>query len=305
MTNTRFSRRLLLALGAVALAFACSTLAATWRSSELESHADAVALNALPSVARLTAACDALRNLEAAADDFAELPAERQRAQRATIDREWRAVDAEMTAYLGLPAFPREREMYESGVPAALRDVDMALARLFSRVEGRETAEARAAGERDVGAATNRAAELLRGLIRLNAEHADSEVRTVVTAHRRASRDALLLDGLAAVFGIVVGLWALRQFRKYDRLLQAHAAVVERRADELELFGKRVAHDLLSPLSALTYCLGAFKRASESDPKLQDALARARACVLRAQKMIRRHLRIRPCGRQAGAGRAV
>jgi signal transduction histidine kinase len=42
----------------------------------------------------------------------------------------------------------------------------------------------------------------------------------------------------------------------------------------------------LSPLSALTYCLSAFKRATEGDPKLEDAMARARACVGRAQGLV-------------------
>ena len=36
------------------------------------------------------------------------------------------------------------------------------------------------------------------------------------------------------------------------RLEEEHRALVEQRAAELELFGTRVAHDLLSPLSALT-----------------------------------------------------
>jgi signal transduction histidine kinase len=78
----------------------------------------------------------------------------------------------------------------------------------------------------------------------------------------------------------------LRRFRAYDAMVQEHAALVQGRADELEMFGKRVAHDLLSPLSALTYCLAAFKRTSETDPKLKDALTRARACTVRAQRMV-------------------
>jgi signal transduction histidine kinase len=68
--------------------------------------------------------------------------------------------------------------------------------------------------------------------------------------------------------------------------LREHGRLVELRASELEVFGKRVAHDLVSPLSALTYCLSAFRRASEGDPGLREALDKARACVLRAQTMV-------------------
>ncbi len=88
------------------------------------------------------------------------------------------------------------------------------------------------------------------------------------------------------LLAIAASVWVVRVFAAYARLLNAHGDLVERRAAELEQFGKRVAHDLLSPLSALTYCLGAFKRASEDDPKLVDALGRARACVARARAMV-------------------
>ncbi len=97
---------------------------------------------------------------------------------------------------------------------------------------------------------------------------------------------AFLLDALALVIGAAAVLWVRRVFRARARLEEAHRGLVEQRAAEAAAFGMRVAHDLLSPLSALTYCLGAFKRAAEHDAALQEACARARACVSRAQRMV-------------------
>ncbi len=52
------------------------------------------------------------------------------------------------------------------------------------------------------------------------------------------------------------------------------------------MFSRRVAHDLLSPLSSLTFSLSAFKKAAVGDPKLEHALVRARQSVLRAQQLV-------------------
>jgi signal transduction histidine kinase len=140
--------------------------------------------------------------------------------------------------------------------------------------------------DHEVRAATNEAAQRIRNLVRFNATHARAAVQHIEGTHRLARTSAFALDATAVVLGVLLGVWTLRRFRVQAELTERHATALAERADELEVFGKRVAHDLLSPLSALTYCLGAFKRVSESDGKLADALTRARGCVMRAQRMV-------------------
>ena len=278
--------RLFVAFGAVALLFLGSTALATWFSYEIEERYESLSWNALPSIVRLTAGCDALRDLEATSDDYPDVDDDRRVALRKTIDQEWHALDGELEAYLEFPAYPGERELFESGVPAALRDVNTALGHLFAQVEAHQVEAARVTADREVGAAANRAARLLRAMVSFNATHARDDLERIAAVHRRASHRAMLLDGLALLGTVVVALWVLRRFRDHDALVADHSALLGQRAAELEMFGQRVAHDLLSPLSALTYCLGAFKKASESDPKLEEALSRARGCVSRAQGMV-------------------
>ncbi len=281
-----FSRRLLLAFVALSVAFAVATFAASWFSHEIEARTGSLMTNALPSIQHLSAACDALRDLEAASDDYPDVAPEEQSRARATMDRSWREIDAHLTAYLGLPAFPGERELYQARVPAALRDVAAAASQLVAQVAAREQVAARLTADRDVRRSANAAARLLRGMVSFNATHARAEVQRISKIQREASRNAVLLAALAVLGGLAVAFWVRRQFLAYEELARAHAAVNQERADELEVFAKRVAHDLLSPLSALTYSLGAFKRASEGDPRLEDALARARSCVHRAQRLV-------------------
>jgi signal transduction histidine kinase len=286
MGPARFNLTVVLSFAALVLGFALSTLAATWLSNSISSQAEALALDALPSIGHLNAACDALRDLEAAADDYPDLAPELQPRGRATIDDAARKVDTELATYLTLPAFRGELDLYESRVPPAIRELTTALGHLYAQVDGRDTAGARVTADREVRSAANMAAQGLRALVRVNATEAYQQVDRISMTHRNASVGAFILDGCAIVLAIGAGFWVLRRFREYDTMVQGHAALVQGRADELEMFGKRVAHDLLSPLSALTYCLAAFKRPSEADPKLKDALARARACTVRAQRMV-------------------
>jgi signal transduction histidine kinase len=283
--HTTFARRLFMAFAALSFAFVCATLVASWLSYGIEARSDVIAGSALPSIQRLSAACDALRDIEAASDDYPELSAANRHAAQQEIERMWRQVDSDLAFYLALPKFPGEHELYEPEIPAALRSVSTSLARLFVLADSSNGAAWTAADD-EVRDATTHANKLLRGVINFNADRVQEQVRRIILTHQSSARNALVLDGAAVLVGLTFFLWVLRQFNSYDMLLKAHATEVEHRADELEVFGARVAHDLLSPLSALAFTLNAFKKISEGDPKLQAAMSRARSCVLRAQRMV-------------------
>jgi signal transduction histidine kinase len=76
------------------------------------------------------------------------------------------------------------------------------------------------------------------------------ESRAIEAADSRLRNRAPLLDGLAAGFSLLLMLLGIRASRRYARLLQERNRLAERRAEELELFAARVAHDLKNPLGA-------------------------------------------------------
>lgn len=285
ITDVAYGRRLFVAFAAMAIAFVASTLFTSWRSSRIETETQALLTNSLPSLEHLITASDIVRNLETTSDDYPDLPEGKQAAARAAIERDRRGVDAALTAYLETPYFDGERALY-ADIPVALRELDHALTHLFDQVEAHDVAGARATADRDVRSAAVHAATLMQRLVKFNAAHAFEAVRQIETTRRVTQLTAFALNALSVLLGVAAGFRVWRLFQVHASLLRRHGEIVERRADELELFGKRVAHDLLSPLSALTFCLTAFKRASESDPSLRDALVRARACVKRAQTMV-------------------
>ena len=285
LAEGRFSLRLFGAFSLIAVAFVASSVYANWLSVAIEGDAHVLTANALPSVEHLTAACDALRDLEASTDDYADLGPDGRPAARAHIKAMWSVVDTELAKYLDLPSFPGERDLYRE-VPESLRGLDSAMDRLFADTESGDRERARDTADRVVRAKANLSARLLRQLVGFNATQAAESSKRIQATRRKVVLVAALLNASTLLFTAAIAVWIWRIFRSYSRLQHEHADLVERRAAELEIFGRRVAHDLLSPLSSLTFCLTAFKPASETDPKLASALTRARQCVVRAQGLV-------------------
>ncbi len=285
LTERRLSTWLFAAISLIAAAFIAASVYANWLSVAIEGGAHDLASNALPSLVHLTAAVDGLRDIEAATDDYADLGLEARPAARARIEVLWRRVDAELTTYLQLPAFPGERDLYRD-VPPALRALDDSMQGLYARVDAEDREGARAAADRVVRVRANAAAALLRKLVSFNATTAEQRTAGIDATHHRVVRTSVLLNAVTLLLTGVVAVWLWRMLHRYSLLQREYAAVIEHRAEELEVFGKRVAHDLMSPLSSLSFCLTAFKPAAQSDPRLRDALTRANDCVKRGQRLV-------------------
>jgi signal transduction histidine kinase len=285
LTETRLSRRLFAAFAVTAIAFLLSSVYANWLSVEIEHETESLLGNALPSIAHLTGAVDDLRDFEAATDDYPDLPATERESARRHIDEIRRDIDAELAIYRTLPRYAGEDALYQD-VPPALRRLDASVTHLFDDVDKGLLEHARSTADREVRGRANDAARLLRQLVRENSEQAGASSTTIQEARRRTATAAAVLDAITVALTIAVALWLWGVFRAFSRLQADHAKLVEQRAQELEVFGSRVAHDLLSPLSSLTFCLSAFKPAAAADPKLEDAMRRARQCVVRARTLV-------------------
>jgi signal transduction histidine kinase len=285
LTETRLSRRLFAAFAVTAVAFVLSSVYTNALSVEIERDTDALLGNALPSMAHLTAAVDDLRDFEAATDDYPDLPLAERPSARLHIQNLRRDVDEELVSYRALPLFPGEDASF-ADVPGALQQVDASVTHLYADVDAGEHEHARQTADREVRVSANDAARLLRQLVRVNGDQAAVTSARIQGTRRHAATAAAVLDVVTVLVTLALALWVWTMFRAFSRLQREHAALIEDRARELEVFGSRVAHDLLSPLASLTFCLAAFKPAAAGDPKLEDALRRARQCVGRAKTLV-------------------
>jgi signal transduction histidine kinase len=281
----RYTRKLRLSFAAVVFTFILATLYVNWRTLEIGAQTRNVSLNALPSIGRLTNARDDLRDIEVLGTTYADVAPDRRTAARDAIEAKWREVDRELGAYSSLPVFPGERDL-SAAVPAMLRASDEAVRHFVDTIDSTEAPASRSAAAAEVHARIDIVSDKLRQIEQFNADHAQRSADQIEALRDHTAAAALALDGLAVIVAIAATTWLSGLFRDHALLLSRHSELVEERATELEAFGRRVAHDLLSPLSSLTYCLTAFKRAADADPALADAMVRARACVQRAQTMV-------------------
>ena len=285
LTETRLSRRLFTAFAVTAVAFVLSGVYANWLSVEIERQTEELLGNALPSMAHLTAAADDLRDFEAATDDYPDLPAAERRAARQHIQQLRGDIDTQLASYRALPLDHTEDVSFQE-VPSSLEALDASVAHLFADVDAGEHEHARETADREVRVRANETARLIRLLVHENAAQAGASSRRIQQTRRHAATAAAVLDAITVALTIALAVWLWTLFRSFSRLQAEHAKLVEDRARELEVFGSRVAHDLLSPLSSLTFCLSAFKSAAAGDQKLEDATRRARQCVVRARTLV-------------------
>ncbi len=285
-TDTAHVRRLLAAFAAVAVAFIGTTIFAEARALRIDQEAEALATNALPSIDELSAANAAIRNLETLSDDYPDAPAVQQPEMRRRIQQLRAETDARLRAYRALPVYEGEEALYAELAPE-LTSVDAGLGRLFGAVDAGDQAQARILADHEVRRAVNRVAHVMRQLIALNVAGGQANTARIVSLRGESMRIAFVFDTLSFVLAIVATWLAVQAVRRYTSVLREHGELIERRADELERFGERVAHDLLSPLSALSFSLDAIARAAGSDPKVAEAAARGKRSLLRARDMTR------------------
>ena len=119
---------------------------------------------------------------------------------------------------------------------------------------------------------TERAAEVSKAaddIARYNAE----QVRDVSREVYRSVRFALVTTSVITVLVLVAALVLLRYA---VRAVSAHAALLERNADEMAAFASRAAHELRSPLQSLTLSLNALRKAAGGSVSLDRAESSAR-----------------------------
>ena len=278
-------RRSIGAFAITVCAFVASTLYAEYSAIAVDVRTEAVVDSALPSMERITEARTALRHIEVVSDEYEYVrndESHRNQVQKklASARAEF---DAALDAYGALPRFEGERAIVQALQPK-LRELDRTLERLEIGMFGHGpqlTSLEQVQG--DFHAAIERVDEGLKAAGMLNERQALTAGHAISAIRQRQARIAVALDLVSALLALAAGVVALRALRSHSRLERAHTVLASTRADELETFAQRVAHDLVSPLSALSFCLSSVKSKTASD---EMAIRRATACVQRARGLV-------------------
>jgi signal transduction histidine kinase len=284
--------RLVISFALAIVCFCGSTLYSQTISRDIDDAAVAISGNAMESIEHLTDTRSELRRLDVAMARYDAAPTP---SNRAAVTEASTKIDESYERYLAEPAtFPGEQALW-GDMHHALSLVNRAVAYALDDVSA-----GRAAGNR-VTQAIDVAASALRRTVDFNADRARELALRIERDHQHATRVALLLDLLSTIFTGLAAFLAVRAFSHYHRLVEERNRLIARRAEELEQFAGRVAHDILGPLSATRLALG-HASSQISDPAPQQTLARGQRGVDRVATIVDGLLRFARAGARPDPG---
>jgi signal transduction histidine kinase len=238
-------------------------------------------LNALPSIGSLTRARTDLRYLETRFDYYLAMGNPDDSAALRDLMRE---LDHDISAYLELPTFPGEREQWTE-IGRALNGMKQTLWRAVAGRAAQGPLAFRASAD-PVHAAISQVDEGLHALILFNASQGQAAMLRSAAARRSAERGPLVIDIIGLALAALAAALGVRAIRRFNLFRAAHERQMLLRADELEQFSGRVAHDIRNPLNAISLILDLIRKTPQLDPKVGERIERGRSAMTRVLRII-------------------
>jgi signal transduction histidine kinase len=284
-TASRYFRPVILAFGAVIAGFVGGAFFVEARAAAIDAEVTRIEENSLPSVEHLINARAALWRLEMSCDRALEAPAAAERSDAdASIVAARSAVDRELSLELATDKYPGEVELE--------REVKSTLGALYELLAGVGQSPS-GEGAHDKGSLLHSIQDAVAGtdaalqrLQSLNATAGRDEIGRIRQVRAASLKSLLLLNLVCIALAVAAAVVTLRALMRRRNLELAHESLLKAQTTELEGFASRVAHDIMSPLSALSFTLSSLKRGAEKGLPLDEPLARAFASLRRAQELV-------------------
>jgi signal transduction histidine kinase len=272
----------------VAVVFTVGLAAAHTFTSRISAAARDITGNSSPSISSLSSMRGLLRQLQVlASEHLTACGAGRCSQAPARLPELERDLLATWDRYRVLPTFPGEAERWP-GVDADLHRLGEALAvAATSRpADARVRAEALGRAFDDLDAAIG-------GLVEHDHAQGVARAERIEALARLSTVSTVVLDLLTVALTALAAALTIRLVHRYERTLQE-------RAEELEQFAGRVAHDVKGPLAATSSALHALRRLSPD--RATSVIDRGQRAVVRVQRLVDDLLEFARAGAPAGRG---
>ncbi|WP_394844340.1 HAMP domain-containing histidine kinase [Pendulispora brunnea] len=251
--TSRYSVLVLASFAIVVACFGASTLYSDLRLQNVALQSEDLSHNSLPSIVHLAEIRTTLHDLDEVTEDALSPPYR----GSVPIERTLASLRKSRALYEAIPSYKGERLMWQP-IRAGLDAVEKHADALATKVHASDTdASLLRTARSDLREEVGRVDAALRQLVEFNAVQGSLVTSQLDEERRRIRLVGFTLDGVSLLVSIALAVLAARAVRKYTGL-------VERRAEELESFANRVAHDVRGPL---TPALGALEIARK---KLTD-----------------------------------
>jgi len=302
MELPRQTERLLLAsFATVVMTFVAATLLAQYRARAIDVAAVDIAERATPRIIALADARAELQHIPLLATEWLDA------TDRAEVGQEMEAsvrrLEAKEGAHRALSEWPAELRQ-DDFLRHLVGDVRRATDEMLSLPVDADVQTCARARARVRQAAT-RASSAVLAQVDEQAERARQGALRIEHIRGRVTVWAYVADAIAMGLSGLLAYAVVRQARRHDELLQAHATLLKQRGDEMEQFSGRVAHDILNPLQVVGLSLDRALQEVEDLPELEHArgvLWRGQAAVQRVKLIVDALLEFARSGGEAQAG---
>ena len=262
-------RPVAIAMALVVVSFSATLAISQWRIMPIEALALDITRDAAPGIEYLDSLRAKLQNLEILVNDL--IIRDDGGASRANIRTLRHQLDAELDAFYRLPTTPEELAQLDA-VEVELSRLDKSMTEILDEeLTFTPVKEKLALHDSFHGYVQTIEASLLR-LRSLSVRDARGRSDQILHARRSAMRLATGLGVVSWIIAVGASLLVMRALRGRDRLLKDHNRLIAERAAELEAFAGRVAHDLKSPLSAMTMRVHLIARRRKNDGDVSQDL---------------------------------
>lgn len=260
--NTQWSKQtavFVVTVVAVVLAFMVATAVVLMRSRGIGESAHQIIDNAVPGLEALIGAGTDLELLRVRMERYLDAPG---RPRRELAWQSIYGMREHIADYIALPSYPGERQLQGELLSRTNRML-VDIRRVFALAEAGAREDARQLVQNELETSFQEIEELITQGQQINAQAVRNFTRRMEGTRAAARRYAIVLNALCAVIAAFLLIWAVRSMRRQRALEAEYAAVLRDRAEELELFASRVAHDVLSPLASSALALEMLARTGD------------------------------------------
>jgi signal transduction histidine kinase len=193
-----------------------------------------------------------------------------------------RRIDELLEQAVTLPTDPEEAVLLGK-LHSSVRAFDEATERALEQARSGHRETALNTLRTSVASVADTAGGVANDLVQYDVRASEAAARRIEVARSRSNRIAWQLDALCALIAALAATLTVRAVRQVHRVQQEHHDLAQRKAEELEQFASRVAHDVLSPLSAVSMALAVVDK---NPAHAGEALERAHASLMRVRRIV-------------------
>lgn len=256
---------------AVVFCFVGATAFSQYRTFAISRLAGDIADRTAPAIEHLAAGRAELRRFESlTGDQLRDAPT----ADRDLLVEAWRRTIEELAAFDELPiAGPeqQQRRRFDKDLLVLRSAVD----HFFEALDGQQPADAAQVAGEMLRPAVRAAERTALTLVNFHADESRTRAMEIQRIRSSGLATAFVLDAVAAALAALAVMLLIRSLRRQAGLVEAQHRIIRDKAEELEQFSARLAHDIVGPIAAASMALELAGRVHQEQERL-TLLSRAR-----------------------------